>query len=311
MRLWPCSQPRAELRVGALSELDLELVDRVALYPGVSLENTKRTLVDSTTGGCLILNSTGVEICEELREGATVSDVVDSLATNHAIPIGLASRDVTALVAELNLRGLLSIRSSWPARFTRLSLQARWFHLMEGELLRAPLARRPPTLFNLVIATAPTMISLILMSSAVAVLLITAGSAALGAANASTGLTTALPVIFALQFWAGLVAHEAGHLLATRLAKGATAFFWASRPTSVALRFGAATAREERAVLLTGPLSGIGACIVATFAVWVTASRLHAPTSIAVVAFFATVAPHVWSLSPWSADGKGIWRRER
>jgi hypothetical protein len=92
--------------------------------------------------------------------------------------------------------------------------------------------------------------------------------------------------------------HEAGHAYAARLLK--VPFVFLAKPGAASILYARPGQFQEHWIALSGPLLAAILCIVVACIIGLLQLRFIA---------IATGLIHLYSLSPWMADGKSIWRK--
>jgi hypothetical protein len=290
-----------------LSQLSLEEADVVRFHRDIRLDPAASHVLDRVTGEEFELNRQGVFVAELIQEGVPLSLLSRFLADEFNIDYAEALADVSSLVESFDSRGLIQIDRHMRSRWRPASLQARWFLLLQGQLLHRPLSRLDPKYSAIVHGGLRSTGAFILVSFSLAAVFYFAGYLAYGAPTAKTVYALASPTLFVVGFALCLIAHEAGHLYAINLCK-ASPYFLAVRSWSLALHYGGSSAADDRRIGAAGPVFGMIASALVSSLILMCGQLAADSADFAYFTLAATFLPHVWSIMPWTSDGGKIWR---
>lgn len=290
-----------------VSELAIRLDDVVGLDAHVAIENDH--LRDLLTGRAHPVNGTAHHIVRQLRTGADLRQVVDSYQSAFGLDVDTALRDVLAVLESCDSAALLVVRRNWSTRLRPWSLYLSTKTALSLGWGRPPARRAPATFWGLAMAVARSSragaISAVIAGIALAGVLFAVNPSSLsGPATLKVLLYCATPVgvylVMAVQFGA----HEGGHLLAAR-GLGHVSYL-TTRGLQMSLAHASTRDSGDRMIALAGPVCGLLAAAVCV-AIGVLAGL--PPMFSTLMAGLGV--PHVWSLTPWSTDGRMVWGRAR
>ena len=279
--------------------------DRLTLDPYVRLDDTD--LLDELTGRRHKLNESAGSMVQLIGTGTDVRSLVHDYGQRYGLDHTTAARDVQDVRDVLQEHGLLRARRHWPSRLHPTLL---WLVLVDLIALRWPLppARRyPASFFGLLRGVSRScstgLIGALALSVTVTALLLLPSSNALFP-TPSVGVAVAwgctplwLYLAMAIQF----AMHELGHILMARRYGAVT--YVVVRGLRISVLYQRVGVGQGRAVALAGPTLGVLTALVSAGA----ALAFSLPGALASMIAVAGL-PHLWSFTPWSSDGKALWR---
>ena len=283
--------------------------DVVRLPVDVRLDNAGTALVETDRDLRHELNTTAGVVLARVAEtdGTSVADLVKTVTCAFDVDVATASADVKKLVTELNSQALVNLDGSLRARLRTGWVRDEFWAVLAGTPPTLPTVRTSASVPRLVAAmlsrlAAPLAIAIMLVMTVMSV-----GIVKFGAPDASDVLTVSAPLVVLLFFASSTIGHEVAHLLVVRLTNG--------HPLHVLAALGSARlvyqprGRTSRAVAIAGPIAGL-LTLGATMALvlWLF-ERSHVSFTLPMLLGLAAALPHLWSLLPWSADGRQIWAR--
>ena len=291
---------------------EFDLGDHLQLERHVHL--TEQGAQDTLTGRALTVNATAHTVLALLADGGRYGELADRYAEAFVLDASTARSEVRAVATALDAAALLVVTPSRLGRLHPSTLLPAAQRVATLEWFQPPARRYPATLRGLLTGTARSARVTLWGSSIAGLLLLCMLIAVSRSAVSLEGavLTTeelerafsfaASPVLLAAVLLAQLAAHEGGHLLTARRS-GANAFL-VTRGMRIYVAHDAHEPRLVRRIAVVGPLGGVLAALL-TAAVL----PLSPLPPMVVLAVAAMALPHLWSLLPWSSDGRAIWAR--
>ena len=289
---------------------EFDLGDHLQLEQHVWL--TEQGAEDTLTGHVLTVNGTAHTALALLVDGGRFAELADRYAAAFAIDRNTARTDLRAVATALDAAALLVVTPSRLRRLHPATLLPAVQRMVTLEWFHPPARRYPPTLRGLLAGTIRSA-RVTLWGSSVAGLLLLAMLIAVSRSPSSPegGVITAEELTRALSFAASplllaavllmqLAAHEGGHMLTAQRC-GAHAFL-VIRGLRIYVAHDAHEPRLVRRIAVIGPVGGVLAAL--TTAAVLPLSPLPPMVILAVAAM---ALPHLWSLLPWSSDGRAIW----
>ena len=289
---------------------EFDLGDHLQLERHVQL--TEQGAQDTLTGRALTVNGTAHTALALLVDGGSYAELADRYAEAFAIDTHTARGDLRAVATALDAAALLVVSPSRLGRMHPATLLPAAQRLATLEWFQPPARRYPATLRGLLAGTARSARVTLWGSSIAGLLLLTMLIAvSRSAASLEGGVLTAeelrrafsfaaSPVLLASVLLVQLAAHEGGHLLTARC-HGANAFL-VTRGMRIYVAHDAHEPRLVRRIAVVGPVGGV---LAALLTAGVLPLSLLPPMVVLAVA--AMALPHLFSLMPWSSDGRAIW----
>lgn len=271
-------------------------------------------VIDSLTGRHLRINGSARIALRLIAAGGTFNEITGSYGSAFGIGPDVARRDVRTIATSLDTMSMLVLTPHLP---TRLRPSALWGSV--DRLIRlewdTPSARRyPGTLAGLLRAVTRSGRWSLLGATVSALLLLavllgfstgadTPGGTLLTYGEIGNSALYALtPLLINMLLLGQLAAHEAGHLLAATRYR--TVNYVAVRGLRLYVAHGELRPGPTRLIALAGPIGGVlGTAATAA------AGLLIGLGPLVSGLLAAMSVPHLWSLTPWSSDGKYIWAR--
>lgn len=293
--------------------------DVVTLAPGVCV--APGGLADAATREVHPLNHLGIFIASRLDGDRRFGDLIDEVSVAYDVPRLLVWDDTLGFLSQLNSRSLIRVQSgTWlgarVGREAREVMASRGLVLFGRDWLRpvTKSARRRPPKFRYLPGACfeahRLLILLVLLLSAVsAAATLTLSAPATDSQWRAWQAMILAPAVLVLVHLVLMVVHEAGHLAAMQTV-GLRPAYTVVRGLAVGVVHRRGDPGQERTVSLAGPLAAFAAGWVLTFAAGLSSwpSR-HVPQVMALFPAAVGVA-HLFSLTPWGADGKQLlWAR--
>jgi hypothetical protein len=280
----------------------------IALPPGVTL--TSAGLHDPVLSHTFRLNNSGHAVVAGLATGRCVGDQAAHIAAQFGLDRHRVEDDIATLIGELNGRSLVNVSTPRrlphpPNMLTRAGRAAAATAILTGLANDGRSRnRRFGSGVRGLLASLRTLslLALIVGGLASGGILVAVASEPHQTLAASTVLYSCLlPALSALVLVVSVLAHELGHLTCLRaLGHRRTAAIAHGWTVSIAHD---SLDRGRRLVAFAGPATAVLVCA----AIAASTVAVGAPHFCAAV--FASIGVgHLYSLVPWSSDGRMLWR---
>lgn len=288
----------------AQDDLDLWPSDVVAFNRGVVLEG--HFVIDQLTGNRLPVNDSAALLLAAVDGKASLQHCAFLVAAENGWESDEVLNDFAAVIDALERSSLVHIRRSFTSRLHRENAIAAVGRIVSLDWPRPAVRRYAPSLWSLTIAclraTRWGLLAGFIVSCAMAIIFLTQG---LGHNGDSWKLAYAsIPFLLFTALVGHIIFHEAGHLAAMNVLAPGRSKYVLVRGLRVSVAHASLGTRTKRSVALAGPLAGLaGAQLIGI-------AFLSIPplAPIAPVVNLSGVL-HLYSLFPWTADGRMIWKK--
>ena len=287
---------------------------RIALAPGVTLEGSR--LEDRIRGMQYPMAGLGPEILDQLIGGESVDRVATAVATKYAIETRRVVSDIAAFVSELDGQALISTRQNYWVNIRAFiqalaiaALSPMSLLMLDTSALAQPARRYPTNMLFVILACleAQSLLiagTLVLITATVTLKVIAAWTQQVD--PLAVGIFAGARPIFALVMFALIfICHEAGHLLALR-ALGMKVRSVSARMWVVGITYVPGSPFEMLLVAIAGPLLAFGSALVFALLVSALSPNAYGTGSIEVSYILLFGLLHLWSLRPWTGDGRQL-----
>ena len=313
--------------LGLLSATHVHRFDTtvVGLAPGIRV--TPGALVD-VDDRSFPVDALGGAVCQVISQPAELRAVVEGLAQRYEGDPAEVATGLAPFLAELERRALLSRNSSFLrealARLTGAPLRFSVAAVTRGPVVpaRGSVRRYPPDARGLARAVVEAHQGLSWLGVALVL-----GATVIALVLAPDPTIAWLGVRTAVLFGAGytllvlltIAVHEAGHLVATRIA-GATLYAAFARLGAAGVSTGSASPRRRMAIAMAGPIAALALNAGVVLAIRFGPGELWAHAAVDQLRLSALVAAAVLGLAqlvcvtPLTADGRSLrdaWRAHR
>lgn len=287
-------------------ELDIDCHDTLRLARGLEWEDMGARLTDAWLDVCVAVGSSTAVVLHRLStQPSTIVELGRCLSTRFEIDEQSAIRDVRRLLRQLDDRAMLAARRSVRTRLLPTSLLADTVALLSLQPRRKVATRYPMSLGGVWAATvrqaAGPMAVLLVMAFGFGLMLVSQlPSNEMQGAVEAAGVLPLLGFVHVLL----LLAHEGGHVLALVLT-GCRTGLVARRGLRLGVVYPRGCSNHPRLVAGAGPLL---AAFLSLPIAWVGMHVEAMPIAGLRVAAIVGVT-HLFSLGPWTADGRTLWGR--
>lgn len=284
-------------------DLDLWPSDIVAFNHGVSLDGG--VLVDHLTGRRLTLNESATMLLSTIDGKSSLEECALRAAETTGWDWKTLINDLSAIVDHLERSSLVHIRRSLWSRLQPENLISAVGRFATLNWRRPHVRRYVPTAWALTVACLRAMrwglLAGVLISGIMALVFFGQG---LGQNGDGWKFAYAfLPFLLFLCLVGHIIIHEAGHLVAMNILAPRHSKYVVVRGLRVSVAHAPLGTGIRRRVAIAGPLAGLFGAQIIGFACFF----VPALTAVAPIVNLSGLL-HLYSLSPWTADGRMIWK---
>ncbi len=284
--------------------LELWPADRVRLAHDVVL--TSDAMEDRATGRRIELVGAAREFVDALESEESLAHARERLVRTHGWDADVVWRDLLRFVDDLDQHALVQVTHDRSAMLRPGVLALRLHRWLTLDWSRPPATRWPATIPRVVLAVVRSnalgTTAAVVLSAILLLVLVEQGVA--GPDGTGKLAMAAVPVALFAVLLLGMAAHESGHLVALRAHAPDRPYFVVVRGLRVSIAHAGLDPRRKAVVALAGPLLGVVATACVALAVATVPSWRGLAMPIALTGLL-----HLYSLMPWAADGRMIWRR--
>lgn len=299
--------------------MSLRILDSTVLQLHSDVNPTENGIHDRATDRVIRANPVARTVLSRMSAGpCTPHDLVEHISAEYDQPAARVRPDISLLLTQLDRSALLVTQTkarSWLAHVWSLlrngphAVAVIWYSLMSSE--QRPVGKRfTASTRGVFAATLTANTPFILGATVVTILLnlvVVATSSSPLVVEQVRSYSLATVVLLASYLLIG-VAHEVGHLLASRL-MDAQLYFIVARGFRVSVvRAPAPKPTHERLIAAVGPLAAALVGIGLSAALWALDDWRMIWFPLVMVTFPMILGlTHVVSVLPWSTDGRQLW----
>ncbi|MBP3222819.1 MAG: hypothetical protein J6M18_02710 [Actinomycetaceae bacterium] len=284
--------------------IDIYPEDKPCFASGVKL--VKEELVDTYNGRTYVLSGQAHQMLALMNGSRSADEIVRIIAQEYSQHYGRVWDDFVSILNDLNAQYLLSWKTTYKEkiRLQRLKFYLLNIHnIFDSDLKKS---RIPPSIYLLFLNVLRANFLLLFISLCVSLGLVVVvyGQGVFYYGFMHNKIALFLPLVITCLFVVTIFAHEFGHLLvATRL--GLQPFI-VRKGMQVSVVHISDQRNAVRLSAVAGALSGTTMSLI-----W--AGIFYMLPYFQFVSFFmlVLVGVHMYSLAPWTADGKNLWRKNK